>query len=82
METLKAINLGNAGYINCSGLISAMEKSDVKEEITNTVKEVIKQIIGDSVVSINEAVEVVEKTLGYRLVGKRAADTYYFLKNE
>lgn len=82
METLKTINLGSAGYINCFGLISAMEKSDIKEEITNTVKEVIKQIVGDSAVSINEAIGIIENTLGYRLVGKKAADTYYFLKNE
>ena len=81
--TLKGINFKIAGYIDYASLIRALEGSDFKEEVTNTVKEVIKQILGDSMVSSKEAVEIIENTLGYRMVVYRTSDTrYYFLKNE
>ncbi len=86
MDTLKTINLRTTvTLISYSYLISLLENSDFKDELTSVSKEVIKQLIGDDGsfgVEASKAVEIIEKCFGYRMVGYRTGGSFYFLKNE
>ena len=85
MDTLKTINLKTTvALISYTYLINLLENSDFKDELTNTVKEVIKQMIGDNLVGVEatKVIEIIEKCFGYRMVGYRTGGSFLFLKNE
>ena len=85
MDTLRTINLRTTvTLISYTRLIELLENSDFKDELTNTAKEVIKQMIGDNIfgVEASKAVEIIEKCFGYRMVGYRTGGSFMFLKNE
>ena len=83
METgLVSINLKTSRVIGYETLIKRIEESDIKDQLTNTTKEVIKQLIGSGVIR-KEAIEIIENCFGYRLVGCQNENAiYYFLKND
>ena len=85
MDTLKTINLKTTvALISYTYLINLLENSDYKDELTNTAKEVIKQMIGDSLIGVEatKVIEIIEKCFGYRMVGYRTGGSFMFLKNE
>lgn len=85
MDTLKTINLKTTvTLVSYTYLINLLENSDFKDELTNTVKEVIKQMIGDNLIGIEatKVIEIIEKCFGYRMVGYRTGGSFMFLKNE
>ena len=85
MDTLKTINLRTTvTLISYAYLINLLENSDFKDELTNTAKEVIKQMIGDNLIGIEatKVIEIIEKCFGYRMVGYRTGGSFMFLKNE
>lgn len=85
MDTLKTINLKTTvTLISYAYLINLLENSDFKDELTNTAKEVIKQMIGDNLIGIeaSKVIEIIEKCFGYRMVGYRTGGSFMFLKNE
>ena len=85
MDTLKTINLKTTvALISYTYLINLLENSDFKDELTNTAKEVIKQMIGDSLIGVEatKVIEIIEKCFGYRMVGYRTGGSFMFLKNE
>lgn len=85
MDTLKIINLRTTvALISYAYLINLLENSDFKDELTNTAKEVIKQMIGDDLIGVEatRVIEIIEKCFGYRMVGYRTGGSFMFLKNE
>jgi len=86
MDTLKTINLKTTtvALISYSYLINLLENSDFKDELTNTAKEVIKQMIGDNLVGVEatKVIGIIEKCFGYRMVGYQTGGSFMFLKNE
>jgi hypothetical protein len=85
MDTLKIIDLRTTvALISYASLINLLENSDFKDELTNTAKEVIKQMIGDDLIGVeaSKVIEIIEKCFGYRMVGYRTGGSFMFLKNE
>ena len=83
METnLKSLKLPKTLSITFQILVDRLERSEFKNELTDTTKEVMKQFVSDGV-NERDAIKIVENCLGYRLVGIQGhGETYYFLKND
>lgn len=81
---MKELKLGDSQFISYYELMGELEKCFGKETITPVVKEVMKQLLGESAYK-GDVLGAIKNVLGYHCTGYRRDYTktiYYFIKDD